>query len=557
MSILPDAAAGEDKATAVLRLLVLTLSLLNWAQSNAQEPGLVDVAATAGLDFVHQNGMRGERWLVETVGAGAGLLDFDDDGRVDLWLVQGGPLDRRTGKLPVDRLYRNVSEGGRIQFEDVTRVSGVEADEYGMGIATADVDGDGDVDVFLANFGANRLFENVGGGRFRDATARAGVAGTDWSISASFADVDGDGRVDLYVANYLDYTLAGNKDCKDTSLRPTYCAPEVYPARQDRVYRNLGGFKFEDVTEAWGVDAATGPGMGVVADDFDGDGRFDWYVANDGAANLLWLNKGKRLVDGAVLAFVAFNANGAPEAGMGVDAADYDRDCDSDLIVTHLTTETNTLYVNQGGWFVDGTNAAGLAATSAAFTGFGTRWFDLELDGDLDIFVANGAVYPIEAQRKAGDAYPLRLRNQLWRNDGKRFVEVVAWPVLERREVSRSAAFGDLDNDGDTDIVVTNSNGPARVYRNEANAAWIGFDVRAARGGPALGATVSLAECSTRTVHTDGSYASASDPRVVFGLSDADAGKARGPVAATVNWPDGEARRLEGLEPGRYHRVTR
>ena len=494
--------------------------------------------------------MRGRRWLVETVGAGAGLLDFDGDGRLDVWLVQGGPLDARGGALPRDRLYQNVSDANGLRFVDVTEASSVVASEYGMGIATADVDGDGDLDVFLANFGANQLFENLGDGRFRDVTDRSGLGDTGWSVSASFADVDDDGRPDLYVANYLDYSLAKNKDCKDAAQRPTYCAPEVYPPRQDRVYRNAGGFAFEDMTGAWGIDAATGPGMGVIADDFDGDGRLDWYVANDGAANLLWLNDGKRFGEGAVLAFVAYNANGAPEAGMGLDAADFDRDCDADLFVTHLTTETNTLYLNQGGWFVDGTNAAGLGATSAAFTGFGTRWFDLELDGDLDLFVANGAVYPIEAQRKAGEDYPLRLRNQLWRNDGKRFSEVTGWPALRSEEVSRGAAFGDLDNDGDADIVLTNSNGPARLLRNDARGAWIGFELRGADGALALGASVALGQCNTRTVRTDGSYASASDPRVVFGLRRPEPS-----VSATVTWRDGTIRTLTGLRPGQYHLV--
>lgn len=531
---------------------------------------LTEVAAAASLDFVHQNGMRGERWLVETVGAGVGMLDFDGDGLLDIWLIQGGPLDKRSGKLPGDRLFRNVSGAGGLAFEDVTVASGVQATEYGMGIATADVDGDGDTDVFLANFGANQLFENLGDGRFRDVTATAGLAGTSWSVSASFADIDRDGRPDLYVGNYLDYTLAKNQDCKDASLRPTYCAPDVYPASQDRVYRNLGGLRFEDVTTVVGVDDTTGPAMGIIADDFDGDGRIDWYVANDGAANLLWLNKAKRpgthLRDEAVLSFVAYNANGAPEAGMGVDAADYDGDCDPDLFVTHLTTETNTLYVNEGGWFLDGTNAAGLAATSAAFTGFGTRWFDLELDGDLDLFVANGAVYPVETQRQAGDAYPLRLRNQLWRNDGNRYVEMKGVAALELAEVSRGAAFGDLDNDGDEDIVVANSNGPARLYRNEATALatahWIGFDVRDKAGAPALGARVAVEthaetrkgerdarQCRSRRVRTDGSYASAHDPRVVFGLPT------RGPIAVKVTWPGGVSQSLT-LATGRYHSIN-
>ena len=546
----------------LLQLALLAAPAFVYAAPDEPMQATLTEVKDAGLRFVHENGMQGERWLVETVGAGVGMLDFDGDGRLDLWLIQGGPLADRSGQLPGDQLFRNVSTVA-LRFEDVTAASGVRANGYGMGIATSDVDGDGDTDVFLANFGSNQLFENLGGGRFRDVTPASGLASEDWSVSASFADIDGDGRPDLYVGNYLDYSLAQNEDCKDASLRPTYCAPQVYPARQDRVYRNLGGMKFADVTVALGVDKATGPAMGVIADDFDRDGQTDWYVANDGAANLLWLNSSKRpgqaLRNEAVLSFVAYNANGAPEAGMGVAAADYDGDCDTDLFVTHLTTETNTLYVNEGGWFVDGTNAAGLAATSAAYTGFGTQWFDLELDGDLDLFVANGAVYPIETQRQAGEAYPLRLRNQLWRNNGKRFVEVKGVAALERAEVSRGAAFGDLDNDGDTDILVTNSNGPARIYRNEAvqsSARWIGFDLRNRTGAPAVGARVAIGAvhqgdlCGARRVRTDGSYASAHDPRIRFGLP------AAGNVAATVVWPSGLREVHGALETGRYHTLT-
>ena len=518
------------------------------------DPRFSEVAASAGLDFKHVNGMAGERWIVETVGAGVGVLDFDGDGRLDIWLVQGGPLIERTDGLPKDRLFRNVSTGGALRFEDVTDASGVRSTEYGMGIAAGDMDNDGDADVFVANFGPNRLFENLGDGRLRDITENAGLAAPEWSVSASWADIDGDGLLDLYVVNYLDYAVANNKVCRDIASRAAYCAPSSYAPVPDRLYRNLGRGRFADISDAAGIGGVAGPGLGVVAHDFDADGAVDFYVANDGAANSLWLNQGDgRFEDGAGLAFVAVNGNGAAEAGMGVDAEDFDADCDVDLFVTHLATETNTLYVNQGDWFSDSTNQAGLAASSGPFTGFGTGWFDADNDGDLDLFSANGAVSAIAALREAGDAYPLRQRNQLWLNDGRgRYVEVLDEPAFGALEVSRGVAFADLDNDGDVDLVTANNSGAARVYRNMASASWIGVDVRGRNGGTAVGAEVWLesSPCPRRRVATDGSFASANDPRIVFGRADDAA-----PQTVHVRWPDGTETRFGPLAPGRYHRL--
>ena len=518
------------------------------------DPRFSEVAESAGLDFKHVNGMAGERWIVETVGAGVGVLDFDGDGRLDIWLVQGGPLIDRADGLPSDRLFRNASTGGTLRFEDVTDASGVSSTEYGMGIAAGDMDNDGDADVFVANFGPNRLFENLGDGRFRDITENAGLAAPEWSVSASWADIDGDGLLDLYVVNYLDYAIANNKVCRDIASRAAYCAPSSYEPVPDRLYRNLGRGRFADISDAAGIGGVAGPGLGVVSHDFDADGAVDFYVANDGAANSLWLNQGDgRFEDGAGLAFVAVNGNGAAEAGMGVDAEDFDADCDVDLFVTHLATETNTLYVNQGDWFSDSTNQAGLAASSGPFTGFGTGWFDADNDGDLDLFSANGAVSAIAALREAGEAYPLRQRNQLWLNNGRgRYAEVLDEAAFGALEVSRGVAFADLDNDGDVDLVAANNSGGARVYRNAAGASWLGVDVRGRDGQTAVGAEVWLesSPCPRRRVATDGSFASANDPRIVFGRAD-DAT----PQTVHVRWPDNTETRFGPLAPGRYHRL--
>ena len=520
----------------------------------------VDATAASGVDFAHVNGMVGERWLVEIMGAGAALLDFDGDGLLDVYLVQGGPLRERSGKLPCDRLYRQVGGAG-LRFEDVTAEAGVCADGYGMGVAAGDIDNDGDPDLFIANFGPNQLLENLGDGRWRDITGAAGVAGDSWSVSASFADFDGDGRLDLYVGNYLEFTFAERKRCTDDLSRPSYCSPEVYAPAADRLFRNLGGGRFADVSAPAGIHAARGPALGVVARDFDGDGWRDIFVANDMADNLLWMNRGDGTFrDNALFAGVAVNGDGMREASMGVAARDFDEDCDVDLFLTHLAVQTNTLYVNNGrGWFTDRSNVAGVAAASIPDTGFGTAWFDADNDSDLDLFSANGAVTAIAGQAPGPLGLPLRQPNRLWLNDGGRYRAATGIAAFQIEEVSRGAALGDLDNDGDLDLVVTNNRGPARIYRNDAAGGhWLGIALAAGGASmPAAGSEVRLeggeeARCLVRHVARDGSYGSANDARVHFGL-----GTDASPRHVRVAWPDGATERFGPLAVDRYHMLHR
>ena len=521
-------------------------------------PGrFVEVAAESGLAFEHVNGMVGERWLVEIMGSGVGVFDFDGDGRLDVWLVQGGPLVTTDDALPCDRLFRNVGRRGALRFDDATGASSICSAGYGMGIATGDIDNDGDLDAFIANYGANALYENTGDGRFRDITASSGIVGDAWSVSASFADIDGDGLLDLYVGNYVAFSLAESKRCTSDSGAPSYCSPVVYPGAADKLYRNLGGRRFADASAASGVGAARAAALGVVAEDFDGDADIDFYVANDMHDNLLWINDGEgAFTDQALLAGAAVNGDGMVEASMGVAAADFDQDCDVDLFMTHLAVQTNTLYANNGqGWFTDKSNAAGVAASSFPYTGFGTAWFDADNDGDLDLFSANGAVADIAGQALGPAGLALRQPNQFWLNDGRGRYAEVRVPAFAVEEVSRGAAFGDLDNDGDLDIVVSNNRGPARLYRNDAapaSAHWLGVELAAVDSVAGALVWIDGQPCRQQRATTDGSYASANDQRLTFGFGGDGTAK-----HVVVRWPNGEEQRFGPLAADRYHLLRR
>lgn len=548
--------------------LSITPGLFNLAAPGAAQGELfVDRTSETGLDFTYFNGMTGELYLPEVTGGGAALLDYDGDGDLDLYLVQGQllgpapdsaePVFQPPASLPLsDRLLRNdlvVSEAGRLEprFVDVTERAGIRATGYGMGVATGDYDGDGHVDLYVTNLESNLLLRNQGDGTFADTTAEAGVDDTRWSVPATFLDFDQDGHLDLYVGNYVNFAYVRHRECPKASGAPDYCGPLAYSPVPDRLFRNLGNGRFRDVSTTSGIAARAGNGLGAVAFDADADGWTDLYVANDQMANFLWMNQGDGTFrDEALLAGMAVNRDGLAEASMGVDAADADGDGKEDLVAVHLTAETNTLYRNLGeGLFRDVSAAVGLGQPSWPYTSFGTRFLDHDNDGRLDLYVANGAVRTIEAQAREGEPYPLRQRNQLFRNvGGGRFVEVTdeAGAPFRVEEVSRGSAFGDVDGDGDVDLVQVNSAGPARLLVNQSGqeARWIGLDP-GAPGAAILGTRVTLASGDTalvRRVHTDGSYASASDPRVVVGL-----GRNPGVERLEVEAPDG--RHILWLEP--------
>jgi hypothetical protein len=425
---------------------------------------------------------------------------------------------------------------------DVSEKAGVARVAHGMGAAVGDYDNDGDPDLYVTAFGPNVLFRNNGDGTFADVTAEAGVGEERWSTSASFFDYDRDGDLDLFVANYLDFTVAGNKRCFDPVGARDYCTPSLYRPVPDRLFRNEGGGRFLDVTHAAGLTRADGPGLGVASADFDDDGWPDLYVANDGTANQLWMNRGDgTFEDRGLISGTAYNSEGLPEGSMGVAAADFDGDADEDLFVTNLPRETNTLYLNQGkGLFHDATDAWGLGVPSATHTGFGTAFLDYDSDGWLDLFVANGAVTIVEALR--GRAYPFHEVNQLFHNPGRptfREVSANGGAALALSEVTRGAAVGDVDNDGDVDIFITNNNGPVRLLLNTSRAGhWLQVRLRGTTDNrDGIGARVGLVRQGRptlwRRIHTDGSYLTAGDPRVHFGLGSAPA------ETLLVQWPAG------------------
>jgi len=442
--------------------IIVVLALL--PQPRIQSTAIFkDVAAQSGLKFQHYNGMTGKFYLPEITGSGGALFDFDNDGDLDVYLVQGNVLEPntkpavtmfpwRSPQPPRGRLFRNeLGRPGVISFTDVTEESGILATGYGMGAAVGDINNDGLPDLYLTNLGSNQMYLNKGAGKFVDVTKESGTDDPRWSTSRSFVDYDRDGWLDLMLVNYAEFSVANSPNCYAATTAPDYCTPRVFRSPGNRLFHNRGDGKFEDVTVRARVDKEFGHGLGVVAADFNDDGWPDIYVANDGDPNQLWINqKNGTFVNDALLAGAAVNRNGQAEAGMGVDAADFDSNGTDDIFITHLMDETNTLYVNQGeALFEDRTREAGLAIPGRRFTGFGTLFFDYDNDGALDLFVANGAVQLLPQLVREKQPFPLGQPNQLFRNTGKAgFVEIgaEAGPDLQLLEVSgHGMSFGAWD----------------------------------------------------------------------------------------------------------------
>jgi hypothetical protein len=506
-------------------------------------PWFEDITEQCGLNFVHDAGPVGDYFMPQQVGSGAALFDFNNDGRLDIYLLQnGGPKSAST-----NRLYQQMPDG---HFQDVSKGSGLDIAGHNMGVAVGDVNNDGWLDVVVTQYRGVKLFLNNGDGTFTDATEKAGLSNPSWGTSAAFFDYDRDGWLDLVVVCYVDYDPTW--PCKGQYGKPDYCAPKTFKGRVSRLFHNRGGKGswngFADVTESSGVGRLPGPGLGVVCADFDGDGWPDFLIANDGKPNHLWMNqKNGTFKEEGVQRGVAYNGMGQAQAGMGIALGDVDGDGLFDLFITHLTEEGNTLW-KQGpsGLFRDQAAQAGFMNPAARGTGFGTIMADFDHDGALDLAVVNGRV---SAMQKVEDgslgpfwsAYGER--NQLFRGDGQgRFENISAHnePFCGRLNVARGLVRGDIDGDGAIDLLVTTIGGPARLYRNVApnRGHWLqvrAFDPVLRRD--ALGCVVRLQtgeQTRSAWLHPSESYVCSSEPRAHFGL-----GAAEHVDHIEVLWPDG------------------
>jgi hypothetical protein len=551
----------------LLAVLACALASCRSPETGSEATWFRDVAAETGLDFLHYSTRTDQYDYPEVIGSGVALLDFDNDGDLDVFLVQGLPEAATSvrAKEPRSRLFRNDlqpdASGPMLRFVDVTKQSGLSVSGHGMGVAAGDYDNNGCVDLYVTSLERNWLMRNDCRGAFVDVSAESGTQDRGWSVSAAFVDFDRDGWLDLFVGHYLTWTPALNTPCYGASGRRVYCAPKVYRAQQSRLYRNIRNGTFTDVTSAAGLATEFGPALGVSTADFDGDAWPDIYVANDGEENQLWMNqRDGTFVNRALLAGVALGPSGEAKAGMGVDAADFDEDGDEDLVVTNLTGEGMDLYVNDGrGTFVNGGAAAGIGHRSLPYTGFGVGWLDIDNDGRLDLLAVNGAVQVQDSPATGGDARNLGQRKQLFRNLGGRFDDLtgLGGPALSGSGTSGGAAFGDVDNDGDTDVVISNNMGRAQLLLNTIGQRhhWIGMRLVRANGSDSLGARVAVTPTGGPTVwrraRTDGSYASSNDPRALVGL-----GTLSGPVQVRVQWPDGRTEAWRDVPIDRYVTLT-
>jgi enediyne biosynthesis protein E4 len=500
-----------------------------------------NIAEKAGLHFRHENGATPEKYLPETMGGGGLFFDYDNDGWIDVLLVNGGSLkDAERGARSRHGLFRNTGNG---VFKDASDSSGITVFGYGMGGCAADFDNDGWTDVYLTGATENRLYRNTSRGTFTDVTRVAGVAAGMWSASCAFGDIDNDGDGDLYVVRYVDFTVKNNKICPMAERQSAYCHPNLYNALPDILYRNNGDGTFTDISQDSGISVAAGNGLGVVFGDYDDDGRADIYVANDSTPNFLLHNKGSGTFEEIGLrAGVAISASGKPLAGMGTDMGDIDGDGLLDIFVTNLSQQTHNLYRNLGkGLFDDLTFQSGVGRLTLPFVGFGTAFLDYDNDMDFDLAIANGDV--LDNVSLLRDQATYEQLNLLLRNDGSgKFTNAgpESGPGFALKKPSRALAVGDIDNDGDVDILVANVGQSTDLLRNDGGNRGNSLLVRtigtkSTRDG--IGARLRLTvggKVLRRDVKAGSSYLAQNDSRIHFGMGSLPRAE-----RLEVLWPSG------------------
>ncbi len=517
-------------------------------------------ASKSGITWVHASGMSAERYLPETMGAGCAFLDYDNDGWMDIYLVNSGKCDFYEPAAPLrNALYKNNRDG---TFTDVTEKAGVSGVGYGQGVAVGDYDGDGLPDLYVTGYGRSVLYHNNGDGTFTDVTAKAGVSAPGWAASAVWFDYDNDGRLDLFVCRYVDFDKAKHHRCtapKTPGLpdQAAYCNPRSYGPTANWLFHNNGDGTFTDVSQSSGIAERRGKSLGVVATDIDNDGRLDLFVANDTVADFLFANRGNgRFEEIAEQAGVAYSAEGRPRGGMGVDSADFNQDGWMDLFVTNLDREMFSMYRNnRDGTFDDDASRNGIGAATQLMSGWGLKFFDYDNDGNLDLFLVNGE--PDDQVARAEPRVSYREPLMLFHNTGTGFKNISseAGPVFARPMASRGLALGDFDNDGAVDVLISNNNEAPLLLRNHAAVKnhWLGLKLVGKKANiDAVGARVSYQSGDLKRSHLKvggGSYLSSHDPRMVLGL-----GKRTKIDWLEVAWPQpsGLKQRFTGLPIDRY-----
>jgi hypothetical protein len=511
-----------------------------------------DVSAQSGIHFKHNSGAFGKKYLPETLGAGGAFLDYDNDGWQDVLLVNSMDWPEHKTAKSLLALYHNNQDG---TFTDVTRQVGLAVEMYGIGVAVADYDNDGNDDIYITCVGPNHLFRNLGGGKFADVTGKTGVGDPGFSTSAVWFDYDNDGKLDLFVANYVDWSVEKDHLCSLDGKNKSYCTPQSYKGQSPTLYHNKGNGTFENVTQRAGLIDPTCKSLGIALLDYNSDGWLDLFVANDTEPNRLYKNNGNgTFTDEAVGAGVAFSEAGTARAGMGADAGDYDGSGRQGIVVGNFTNESMALYSNDSsGLFTDDAPKSGIGKMSAQSLTFAVFFFDYDLDGLLDVFAANGHVSDdiSVVQPNVKYAQP----PHLFHNKGKKKFEEMTGKLgraLQRAIVGRGAAYGDYDNDGDLDLLITSNNGPARLLRNEnANQNDLlrvkTVGTRSNRNG--IGAKVTLKTAKEKLfsmVKTGSSYCSQSELPLVFGLGAPAEGRM---LTLEITWPGGQKDTISEIKP--------